>query len=72
MLTADLPSNRYLVNGHCYQRDDLPVFLPANSTLLLAVGMMAGGWDGAPEMPAAGFPKDGKWKVRYEGFTRMP
>ena len=72
ILTADLPSNRYLANGHCYQREDLPAFLPSNTTFLLAVGMMAGGWDGAPEMPAPGFPKDGKWKVRCEGFARMP
>ncbi len=73
MLTEQtLAANRYSVSGHCYVRDDLRVFLPANTTLLAAVGMMAGGWDGGPPIPAPGFPKNGRWNVRVEGFQRMP
>jgi hypothetical protein len=33
--------------------------------------MMAGGWDGS-KGPAPGFPKDGKWTVRAEGFKPIP
>ena len=73
MLTRfDLPGNRFLVNGHCNTRDDLRVYLPANSTLLAAVGLLAGGWDGGPNIPAPGFPKNGQWNVRVEGFKRLP
>jgi hypothetical protein len=71
-LLKDGPNNKYLANGHCPQRKDLGVYLPANGALLSAVAMMAGGWDGAPETPAPGFPKDGTWKVRAEGFRKMP
>jgi hypothetical protein len=34
--------------------------------------MMAAGWDGAPDIPAPGFPKDGRWTVRWEGLSRLP
>jgi hypothetical protein len=34
--------------------------------------MMAGGWDGCPAKPAPGFPDNGKWVVKYEGFKKMP
>jgi hypothetical protein len=34
--------------------------------------MMAGGWDGAPQQHAPGFPRDGSWVVRAEGFKRLP
>jgi len=71
-LVKDGPNNRYLINGHCPQRKDLGVYLPANGALLSAVALMAGGWDGAPDQPAPGFPQDGSWKVRAEGFRKMP
>ena len=66
------PNNAYTANGHCPQRGDLPVYLPANGSLLAAVAMMAGGWDGAPKIEAPGFPKDGTWVVRSEGLRRLP
>lgn len=47
-------------------------FFPSNGDLLTAIAMMAGGWDGAPDIPAPGFPKNGKWVVKYEGFNKMP
>jgi protein-glucosylgalactosylhydroxylysine glucosidase len=54
--------NRYLPNGHVYQRQDLPAYLPANGGLLAAVAMMALG---------GVFPRDGKWSVRSEGFSPL-
>ena len=72
ILLKDSPNNRYLVNGHCPQRKDLGVYLPANGSLLSAVALMAGGWDGAPDKAGPGFPSDGTWKVRAEGLRRLP
>ncbi|CAK9037465.1 Uncharacterized protein SCF082_LOCUS22168 [Durusdinium trenchii] len=72
-LLLDTPKNRYLVNGHCYQEDRLPVYLPANGGLLAAVAMMSAGWDGSePLGDAPGFPNDGSWTVRHEELRRMP
>ena len=45
-------------------------YFPSNGALLTAVAMMCGGWDGS-EGEAPGFPKDGSWTVRYEGFVPM-
>lgn len=47
-------------------------YFPSNGGLLAVVAMMAGGWDGAPDIPAPGFPKNGKWVVRAEGFKKIP
>lgn len=46
-------------------------YFPSNGGLLTAVAMMAGGWDGSIGQ-APGFPKDGNWVVRAEGFKPMP
>jgi hypothetical protein len=46
-------------------------YFPSNGSLLAAVAMMAGGWDGSKGL-TPGFPKDGKWTVRAEGFKRLP
>jgi hypothetical protein len=70
-LLIDSVKNRYLPNGHVYQRDNLTLYLPANGGLLSAVAMMAAGWDGAPDTHAPGFPSQG-WNVRWEGLSRMP
>lgn len=45
-------------------------YFPSNGALLTAVAMMCGGWDGS-EGEAPGFPKDGSWTVRHEGFVPM-
>lgn len=66
------PNNQYVGNGHCPQRGDLPVYLPANGALLAAVALMAGGWDGAPAGGAPGFPRDGRWQVHAEGLHPLP
>ena len=71
-LLLDVPKNAYRANGHNQQREGLTVYLPGNGGLLAAAAMMAAGWDGAPEVEAPGFPRDGSWTVRWEGLRRMP
>ncbi len=73
-LLMDAPKNVYLPNGHNRQADrkDLPLYLPGNGGLLLAVAMMAAGWDGGPEHSAPGFPADGTWIVKWEGLSPLP
>lgn len=69
------PEARFMSNGHVRrpkEPDNCPAYLPVNAALLLAVGTMAGGWDGAPAVNAPGFPQDGTWVVRSEGLNRMP
>ena len=69
ILLADLTHNIYLNNGHVPQQGaGLRVYLPANGALLAAVAMMLGGWEGAPERPYPGFPDDGSWTIKTEGF----
>ena len=70
-LLMDVEKNRYLPNGHNWQRQNLPCYLPGNGGLLYAVAMMAGGWKGAPRTVAPGFPSDGSWKVRSEGLDQI-
>lgn len=64
-------TNTYLPNGHNYQDGRLRCYLPGNGGLLTAVALMCAGWDGCTT-PLPGFPKDGKWDVRYEGILPMP
>ncbi|MFC5459335.1 hypothetical protein [Massilia niabensis] len=52
-------------DGPGYQRA-AETYFPSNGGLLLAVALMAGGWDG-PAGTNPGFPKSG-WKVRSEGI----
>lgn len=70
-LLMEKRTNTYLVNGHNYQDGRLRVYLPGNGGLLTAVAMMCAGWDGCTEKNP-GFPKDGKWNVRWEGLNPMP
>lgn len=70
-LLIDQRTNTYLPNGHNYQNATLRIYLPGNGGLLTAVAMMAAGWDGS-QGDAPGFPKNGKWIVKYEGIDRMP
>lgn len=69
-LLMTVEKNRYLANGHNWQRPNLPCYLPGNGGLLYAVALMAGGWKGAPRSSAPGFPADGSWTVRHEGLNR--
>lgn len=68
-LLMDTPKNRWLPNGHVWQRPNLPVYLPANGGLLYAVALMAKGWDGGPQRLAPGFPTR-NWVVRFEGLRQ--
>lgn len=70
-LLMDKRTNTYLVNGHNYQDGRLRIYLPGNGGLLTAVALMCAGWDGC-EVENPGFPKDGKWDVRWEGLKPMP
>ena len=71
-LFVDTQKNTYLKNGHNFQTADrLRCYLPGNGALLSAVAMMCAGWDGCHEPLNPGFPKDGRWNVRWEGLQRM-
>ena len=71
-LLIDTQKNTYLKNGHNFQTADrLRLYLPGNGALLTAIAMMCAGWDGCQEVLNPGFPKDGKWNVRWEGLHRM-
>ncbi|HJT29789.1 MAG TPA: hypothetical protein VJ784_20400 [Pyrinomonadaceae bacterium] len=65
-LLMNTEKNRYLPNGHNWQRPNLPCYLPGNGGLLYAIALMAGGWKGGPKQNAPGFPSDGTWSVRSE------
>lgn len=69
-LMMNIRTNTYLANGHNYQDERLSIYLPGNGGLLTAVAMMCAGWDGnTTENP--GFPRNGKWTVKWEGFKKM-
>lgn len=69
-LLMNIQTNTYLPNGHNYQDDRLRVYMPGNGGLLTAIAMMVAGYDGSGALP--GIPKNGKWKVRWEGLRKMP
>ena len=69
-LLMPVKTNTYLPNGHNYQDERLTIYLPGNGGLLTAIALMCGGWDGN-QIENVGFPKNGKWKVRSEGFRKF-
>jgi hypothetical protein len=60
-LFVESPKNTWLPNGHNWQRANLPLYLPGNGGLLLAVAHMARG---------SGFPRN--WDARVEEFPPLP
>ena len=70
-LLMDKRTNTYLPNGHNYQDQRLRCYLPGNGGLLTAVALMCAGWDGCTEKNP-GFPKNGKWNVKWENIYPMP
>lgn len=70
-LLMPIQTNTYLNNGHNYQDDRLTIYLPGNGGLLSAIAMMCAGYDGCKTINP-GIPKNGKWKVRWEGLRKMP
>lgn len=73
ILLMDTPKNSYVKSGNNYQRlrHDLPLYLPGNGSLLLAVAMMVAGYEGCKEA-TPGFPKDGSWCVKQERMLPFP
>ncbi len=69
-LLMPVRTNTYLINGHNYQDDRLTIYLPGNGGLLNAVALMCTGAD-ADKEKNIGFPKDGTWKVKWEGLKKM-
>ncbi len=68
-LLLETPKNRYLPNGHNWQRANLPLYLPGNGGLLAAIAVMTAGWEGSSKAEShPGWPRDGRWQVRSEGF----
>jgi len=53
------PKNEWLLNGHVYQRPNLPVYLPANGALLSAIALM---------ITLKAFPRR-NWSVQAEGLS---
>ena len=69
ILLKDTPKNDYVVSGNNRQklRSDLPLYLPGNGSLLLAIPMMAEGYEGCGRKHP-GFPED--WVVETEGLQK--
>ena len=69
-LLMPVQKNTYLNNGHNYQDDRLTIYLPGNGGLLAAVALMCAGAEGdATNEP--GIPRNGQWKVKWEGLRKM-
>ena len=68
-LLMNASTNEYVPTGynHPTKSGQLTAYLPGNGGILIAVALMAGGWEGAPPGEAPGFPSD--WAVQAEGFT---
>lgn len=69
ILLLDTAKNNYVLSGNNRQilRKDLPLYLPGNGSLLLAIPMMVAGYDGCTDK-TPGFPKNGLWEVEYESI----
>jgi hypothetical protein len=70
-LFRNVETNTWLVNGHNYQDKRLTLYMPGNGSLLSAIALMCAGSDGDKTLNP-GFPKDGKWNVKWEGLKPMP
>lgn len=65
------PSNNFQFDQHGLATGGPFPYFPSNGGLLTAIAMMAGGWDGSSSKNP-GFPKDGNWSIRAEGFNPLP
>ncbi len=73
ILLKDTMKNSYVASGNNMQRSrkDLPLYLPGNGSLLLAIPLMAMGWKGCKrEHP--GFPDNSQWIVEVENMDPYP
>lgn len=73
LLLTDTPKNRYVKSGNNAQgeRKDLPLYLPGNGSLLLAMPLLVSGVE-KKLGEFAGFPDDGSWIVEYEDTNPFP
>lgn len=77
-LLMDAPKNTFSRAGHNVRRADdnpivaniLPIYLPGNGAVLAAVSMMVDTESDVDVPP--GFPQDGSWVIRHEGFVPWP
>jgi hypothetical protein len=69
-LLMPITTNTYLNSGHNYQDERLTIYLPGNGGLLTAIAMMCAGFDGSNEINP-GIPKNGQWKVKWEGLKKF-
>jgi len=67
---AGMTPRMHLTVSGAYQLDS-EAYFPSNGSLLLAVALMAAGWDGE-SMSTPGFPHDPAWHVRTEGVAKLP
>ncbi|MGB4254916.1 MAG: hypothetical protein WBJ46_04170 [Rectinema sp.] len=70
LLLMETPKNTFRANGHNPQlpRTDLPVYLPGNGALLLAISLIAQDWDNARDNAR----DDEDWKMQAEGLLPIP
>ena len=73
ILLKETSKNCYVASGNNFQklRTDLPLYLPGNGALLLAIPIMTAGFKGCDEI-LPGFPKNGMWEVEYENINPFP
>ncbi|RFS14784.1 hypothetical protein [Emticicia sp. C21] len=69
-LLMNIRTNTYLNNGHNFQDQRLRLYMPGNGGLLTAVALMCAGYDDC-KITNPGFPKDGSWKVQWEGLKKF-
>ena len=71
LLLMDSPKNTYVKSGNNFQktRNDLPLYLPGNGSLLLALAIMTAGFDGSETMP--GIPKNGLWEIEFQNIIKL-
>lgn len=69
-LMMNIRTNTYLPNGHNFQDERLRLYLPGNGGLLATIAMMCS----RDDLPTGktSFPTNGQWKVKWEGFKKMP
>ena len=65
-LVDELVDQRHLPIGynHPNKKGQISAYLPGNGGILIAVGLMAGGWENGPKREAPGFPKE--WNVEQK------
>ena len=70
ILLTDDPKNYYTVSGNNFQkgREDLPLYLPGNGSLLFALAMLVAGYG----KKGSCLPDNGMWEVEAEGIAPLP